>query len=245
MRRSVRLLLAVLAPALLIASGVPQPAVASFEVTKTECKESGTSVPTVCIEQSGKMFEAKGEETYVANLVKRTHLTFRVPVTIEIECGKDRSEGKLFQTSPGTTAVAGEGVLHLEECAITGPAADVQNCSIPASKESTELVGEVVNEMPLDAGIAKPKAGTSSPFIEVPFSNKGTHTCVLKGTKKVTGEDKCFSSEAEVAATVHLGECTKGAFGLKFGEETAELESKSEGEFSGASKSLKSALRLA
>jgi hypothetical protein len=201
---------------------------AVFTLTSTAC--TGGTFKNLCYEgenpkkETGK-WELEGEQT--VEVVQLTAGTFLVPsgsgTTIAIECKKLKQGTKeanvVVQKKPLSENGKTSGTLVFEECSITGPAADVTNCEIPASKETTSLSGELTSETILKL---TPKAGETTAFIEIPFSNKGTKTCVLKGTKKVTGFEEIEILKAGTAEETKKGK-SKESSGLKFGEETASI----------------------
>jgi hypothetical protein len=166
-----------------------------------------------------------------------TNVVFKVPAkvgtTVTIECKKlkqgVKEENRMTQTNPLWENSKTTGTLSFEECAITAPKADVENCTIPAAKETTSLSGELTSETNLRLA---PKAGGAAPVIEIPFANKGAKVCVLKGTKKVTGFQDIEIINAGVAEKTKQGKA-KEESGLKFGEETASLSGELEMLFPG------------
>lgn len=208
---------------------------ASFTTTEIECKEG---IPTLCLESSGKLFEAKGTETYTGKLVPETEASLKSKIgeeEINIACTADASSGEVDQTEPLLKAVRSiKGVLKFSGCSLLGALG--KKCKVPATLTTTLLVGTVIDEMPISAGLVKPETGTS--FIEIALENNGVETCpaTVKGTKKVAGEDLCTITESEVDKTVHTGECVAAGSKLTFGEQPATFTCKAEVELSGGGK---------
>jgi hypothetical protein len=209
-----------------------------FVLTNTLCVEG--KFFNLCYEgenpkkESGK-WELEGEQTI--EVKQLTAGVFLVPsgsgTTIAIECLKlkqgTKEENLILQHSPLKENATDEGTLIFEECSITGPAADVTNCEIPASKETTSLSSELISGTILKL---TPKAGETTAFIEIPFSNKGSKTCVLKGTKKVTGFEEIEVLKPTTAEKTKKGK-SKESSGLKFGEETASITGELEESYPG------------
>jgi hypothetical protein len=209
-----------------------------FTLTTTEC--TGGTFRNLCYETGGKKFELEGEQTVE---VKQLSVgVFEVPsksgTTVTIECKKLKQGTKeanvVIQKKPLSENGKTTGTLEFEECAITAPAADVTNCTIPASKETTSLSGELTSGTILKL---TPAAGETKPFIEIPFSNATGKTCVLKGTKDVTGFEEIEITNAGTAETTKKGK-SKEASGLKFGEETASISGELEESYPGLSDSV-------
>ncbi len=223
-----RLALAAGLAMLIVAGGSAATSTAAvFETTSTECKGSG--IPTLCIEKEGKLFEAKGKQSYSGKLVSGTKLIFtEAALGLEIVCTEDISEGTVSQESPGVVAVVAFGVLRLKGCLLTAPSTLAVKCVVPAENVTKELEGVTIDEMPISAGIAKPVSGTV--IITVSFENKAGQTCpaTVKGLRNVTGEDLCVSADSETDLEVHKGECKKEGSKLRFFEEPAALECQSE-----------------
>ncbi len=208
---------------------------ASFTTTEIECKEA---IPTLCLESNGKLFEAKGTETYSGKLVPGTEASLKSTIgeeEINVACTADASSGEIDQTEPLLKAVRSiKGVLKFSGCSLLGVLA--KKCKVPATLTTTLLLGTVIDEMPINAGLVKPETGTT--IIELALENNGAETCpaTVKGTKRVAGEDLCTSAESEVDKVVHSGECVAAGSKLTFGEQPATFTCKAEVELSGGSK---------
>jgi hypothetical protein len=199
-----------------------------FTLTSTAC--TGGTFKNLCYEgenpkqETGK-WELEGEQTI--ELKSLTPLAFELPpktgTALTIECKKLKQGSKeanvLIQKHPLSEAGKTTFTVVIEECAIAKPLADKENCEIPALKETPSLTGELISATLLKL---TPSAGESSAIVEIPFSNKGTKTCVLKGTKTFTGFIELELVNAGTAEETKKGK-SKEESGLKFGEEAMSL----------------------
>jgi hypothetical protein len=96
-----------------------------------------------------------------------------------------------------------------------------ERCRAPTELKLNALKGEVAS---VAEDKCEPEAGTT--LIEIALANNGAETCpaTIKGTKKVTGPQKCTNSEPEVFAVEKEIGCLESGSNLKLGESTADLK---------------------
>jgi hypothetical protein len=209
-----------------------------FTLTSIAC--TGGTSKNLCYEgenpkkETGK-WELEGEQT--VEVKQLTAWSILVPsgsgTTSGIECKKLKQGTKeanvVIQNKPLSENGKDEGTNVFEECSIIAPPADREKCEIPASLETKSLSSELTSGTILKL---TPKAGETTAFIEIPFSNKGSNTCVLKGTKKVTGFEEIEIIKPGTAEKTKKGK-SKEISGLKLGEEAASLTGELEESYPG------------
>jgi hypothetical protein len=211
---------------------------ATFESTNEAC--TGGTKFNLCYEGLNKLkvqgkWELTGEQTVE---VKQLSVgIFKVPqdmgTTVTIDCKKLKQGTKeanvAIQLTPLSTNGTTKGTLIFEECAITAPKTAVEDCEIPASRETLPLSGELTSETNLRL---KPTAGEDTAFLPILFSNKGAKVCFLKGTKNVTGFQDIEILKAITAEKTKKGRSVELS-GLKCLEETASLSGELEESYPG------------
>lgn len=202
-----------------------------FEQTNTAC--TGGATVNLCYEgtnpkgEAGK-WELKGEQAVEVSSL--TPVLFKEGVAVTIECPKlKQGEQGIVATQANLSKENAKtsGTLEVEGCSITAPKTEAEDCEIPKSKETALLSGEYMSETDLKL---KPNAGV---FLAIPFSNKGAHTCALKGTKNITGFQELEILKPGIAEKTKKSRA-KETSGLKFiGEEAVSLSGEIEEKYPG------------
>jgi hypothetical protein len=202
----------------------------AFKSSGIECKNEG--IPTLCLEEAGKLFEAEGTEPYVGKLAAGTKAIFRVPgLGLRITCNNDASKGTIEQAAPLLTPVVSKnGELVFSSCQVVEPS----GCTISEPITVTRLEGLVTDEMPIKDGVIRHE--TENPLVTVKLSGP---ECTQSGSFAISGEVLCLGVEAEVDKIIHRGECLAEGSKLTFAGKAAIFEVTAEVELAGINKGVK------
>jgi hypothetical protein len=226
MRKS-KLLVAAVAAVLLAAVIVASAASAAFVLTATECTSAAPTINTLCYSTTEKgttLFEFSGSEAFLATKEAGTTSFLKAKFGAEevfIDCtGAEALGGEMLQPSPLVeTPKVDVASLDFTGCVLLEPIG--KKCVVPAELTTKPIVGGTTGE---DGDVLfAPTEGTV--FIEIPFTNNGAETCpaIIKGVKKVTGEQLCTLLNTTEDLKLHTLECPASGSKLKLGENVAEF----------------------
>ena len=146
---------------------------------------------------------------------------------ILITCTKDVFKGEL------ETKGASKGEVTFEGCSASSGGAELANCEVPNIKFKflDQLVLEEVKAGEFEVA-DEFKPAVAGPFVEIEIKNKGTKSCLQKGTFPVTGTQKCLLPEASIFKVLHKIDCKPVGSILEFNKKPATFESLEEVELS-------------
>jgi hypothetical protein len=203
---------AVLALSAIGASG----ASAAFTLSTDTCPVAAAKT-ALCDEA----FALTGTEAFAGSLVKEKEtllLAHFGELEVHIECTGATVTGN-FTSTPLTTNVLVSGmVIKFTGCTLLEPLA--KKCTVSTELTTNAIKGEITS-----ASEDKFEPETGTVFIPITFGNS-TETCpaTIKGTKNVTGSQKCTNVEPEVFAVEKEISCLEAGSALKIGENAAEFK---------------------
>lgn len=201
---------------------------ATFTLVKEGKKEECVSgLPAICYEETAKLFEYFGEEEVTGTIVAGTESLLSAKfgaLEIHITCTAISLPGGTFvQKEPLKVAASVKGKVQFTGCALLAPT-NVK-CKVPATLETKEILGTVLDEDPTSLIEFVP---TTQPFIIIKIENNGTEVCpaTIRGEKEATGDVECEVATPSEAATSHNVHClvTEAEELLLFGEQPAHFE---------------------
>jgi hypothetical protein len=190
---------------------------AAFTLSTATCPVAGA--PTALCDEA---FAFTGSESFTGSLVAGAETLLRAvfgETEVHIDCTSVTITGiftmNLLTGNVTLTAV----ITTFHGCKLLEPLG--KKCTVSEELKTNSIKGAITSA---SEDTFEPETGTT--FIELAFGNNGTETCpaTIKGTKKVTGSQKCTNVEPEVFAVEKEISCLESGSSLKLGENTAEFK---------------------
>jgi len=191
---------------------------AAFTLSTDTCS-SAEPFTALCDESTA----LTGTETFAGGLVAGAATLLAAKFGAEevhIECTGATVAGTFTATPLTANVKVTKLVITFTGCAVLEPLG--KKCSVSSTLTTNSVQGEITGTGSEDKFEPEPPATV---FIPITFSNS-TETCpaTIKGTKNVTGSQKCVNVEPEVFAVEKEISCLESGSSLKLGENAAEFK---------------------